>query len=90
MWLAFALILSAYRVTKPCFPTGTKSLDLICVEGKAAFEVLPASIRKLVSWAGWKEGEITWLRLPYRVALMHTHEQIRARRRLSRIVFEPA
>jgi hypothetical protein len=44
-------------------------LHLICGDGSAAFEALPARIRNLGPWHGSKEGEVKDLRLPYRIML---------------------
>ena len=46
-----------------------KSLHLLCGEGSGAFNALPAAIRHLGPWTGGAEGQISRLRLPYRVTL---------------------
>jgi len=46
-----------------------KELHLICGEGLAAFNALPAAMRHLGPWAGAHEGEVDRLRLPYRTML---------------------
>ena len=42
-----------------------KELQLLCAEGRDAFEALPTAIRNLGRWTGSKEGEVQRLRLPY-------------------------
>jgi len=46
-----------------------KELHLLCAEGSEAFNALPAAVRHLGSWTGSKEGEVSGLRLAYRVML---------------------
>jgi len=46
-----------------------KSLHLLCREGSAAFDALPAAIRRLGPWTGGAEGDVQPLRLPYRSML---------------------
>jgi hypothetical protein len=47
-----------------------KQLHLISAEGSEAFEALPTAIGNLGPWAGWKEGEVSRLRLPLRSLLI--------------------
>jgi hypothetical protein len=42
-----------------------KSLHLLCGEGTAAFNALPAAIRHLGPWSGGAEDDVNRLRLPY-------------------------
>jgi len=44
-------------------------LHVLCGEGSEAFESLPVAIRNLGPWTGGPDGDVDWLRLPYRILL---------------------
>ena len=46
-----------------------KEMHLLCAEGSEAFNALPTAIRHLGLWTGGAEGDVSRLRLPYRVQL---------------------